>query len=194
MPPIRKLRYTPMSPLITNRRSIFPQFFTDRPVDRTTLEALIQAANLAPSHRKTEPWRFRVYTGPGKQQLKDELLDQYGRERDDVEAIAKKFGQKIHQSAAVLLIYLHRDPQERVPEWEEVAAVGAAVENLWLSLDTYALGGYWSSPGFVCGDYGAWPGAAPNERCLGMFYLGHHAAPELMRPRGDWQDKVTFIE
>ena len=179
--------------MIANRRSIFPQFFTDRPVGRTTLEQLLEAANLAPSHRKTEPWRFRVYTGTGKQQLMDELLEQYGHDKDDAPAIAKKFGKKIGQSAAVLLIFLHRDPQQRVPEWEEIAAVGAAVENLWLSLDEHGLGGYWSSPGFVCGDYGDWPGSADNERCLGMFYLGYHEAPDLMRPRGDWRDKVTFV-
>ena len=179
--------------MIANRRSIFPQFFTDQQVDRTTLGQLLEAANLAPSHRKTEPWRFRVYTGTGKGQLLEELLGQYGRDKDDAPAIAKKFGKKIEQSAAVLLIFLHRDPQQRVPEWEEIAAVGAAVENLWLSLDEHGLGGYWSSPGFVCGDYGDWPGSAANERCLGMFYLGYHDAPALMRPRGDWRDKVTFV-
>ncbi|CAH1002237.1 hypothetical protein LEM8419_03155 [Neolewinella maritima] len=182
-----------MLPAITARRSVFPQFFTGAPVAQQTLEELIEAANFAPSHRKTEPWRFRVYRAGGKEQLKRELLDVYGRQKDDVDAIANKFGKKIDQSGAVLLIFLHRDPQERVPEWEEIVAVGAAVENLWLSLDAYDLGGYLSSPGFVCGDYGAWPGSAANERCLGMFYLGHHAAPDLIRPRGDWRDKVQFV-
>ncbi len=183
-----------MLPAVTARRSIFPQFFTGKEVNKSVLEELIQAANLAPSHKKTEPWRFRVYRQGGKQQLKNGLLDVYGRERDEVAGIAKKFGQKIDQAAAVLLIFLHRDPRKSVPEWEEIVAVGAAVENLWLSLDTYGLGGYWSSPGFLCGDYGAWPGSADNERCLGMFYLGYPDAPDLPRPRGDWREKVTWVE
>ena len=183
-----------MLPSLTARRSVFPQFFVRKPIAQEILEQLIQAANLAPSHRKTEPWRFRVYQAAGKERLKDELLDAYGREKDDVAGIAKKFGKKIDQSAAVLLIFLHRDPQESVPEWEEIVAVGAAVENLWLSLDQYGLGGYWSSPGFLCGGYGEWPGAAANERCLGMFYLGYADAPDLPRPRGNWREKVTFID
>ena len=178
---------------IANRKSIFPQFFTGEPVGEAALGALIEAANMAPSHRKTEPWRFRVYREGGKEQLKRELLDVYGRDKDDVAGIAKKFGTKIDQSAAVLLIFLHRDPRESVPEWEEIAAVGAAVENLWLSLADHGLGGYWSSPGFVCGDYGAWPGSAENERCLGVFYLGVPDAPELPRPRGDWRGKVRWV-
>ena len=183
----------PMNPIFLRRKSVFPQFFTDQPVSRGVLEQLLATANLAPSHRKTGPWRFRVYDGAGKQRLVTELLDTYGRDKADVDQIERKFGKKIAQSAAVLLIFLHRDPAQRVPEWEEVAAVGAAVENLWLALDDHDLGGYWSSPGFVCGDYGAWPGAAANERCLGMFYLGHYDAPELPRPRGDWQEKVHWI-
>ena len=183
-----------MHPLISERKSVFPQFFTDRPVERATLEALLEAANQAPSHRKTEPWRFRVYRGAGKEKLKEELLEVYGPDKPDADKTAKKFGGKIDQSAAVLLILLHRDPQESVPEWEEIAAVGAAVENLWLSLSEYDLGGYWSSPGFMCGGYGEWPGTQPNERCLGVFYLGHYDAPELPRPRGDWREKVRWEE
>lgn len=183
-----------MQSVFAKRKSIFPQFFTDRPVERATLEALLETANQAPSHRKTEPWRFRVYRGAGKETLKQELLNVYGSDQPDADKIAKKFGGKIDQSGAVLLIFLHRNPQESVPEWEEVAAVATAVQNFWLSLDAHELGGYWSSPGFVCGDYGEWPGAAANERCLGMFYLGYFDAPELPRPRGDWQEKVHWIE
>ncbi|MBB4077420.1 nitroreductase [Lewinella aquimaris] len=183
-----------MLPAIAARRSIFPQFFTGDPVSREAIEQLIEAANLAPNHRKTEPWRFRVYRGPGKEQLKEELLTVYGKEKPDAAAIAKKFAGKIDQSAAVLLIFLHRDPRESVPEWEEIVAVGAAVENLWLSLDGAGLGGYWSSPGFVCGDYGEWPDSATNERCLGMFYLGRPDAPELPRRVGDWREKVRWVE
>ncbi|OAV44756.1 nitroreductase [Lewinella sp. 4G2] len=181
---------------VENRRSIFPQFFTDQPVAEATLRTLLAAANLAPSHRKTEPWRFRVYQGTGKDQLLDELRTVYNQGAAAGawgEKLEKKFGKKLTQSPVVLAIFLHRDEAESVPEWEEVAAVGCAVENLWTSLDAFGLGGYWSSPGFMCGGYGEFPGAGERERCLGLFYLGHHAAPDLPRPRGNWEDKVTFV-
>jgi len=186
-----------MLPAIQARKSVFPQFFTDRPVDKTTIEALLQAANLAPSHKKTEPWRFRVYTGAGRERLSQTVLDVYEAARaPEVRdpKVGPKFAKKIARSPVVLAVFLHRDPEERVPEWEEVAAVGCAVENLWVSLDHYGLGGYWSSPGFLCGDYGQWPGAAANERCLGLFYFGHYEMPELPRPRGNWEDKITWVE
>ena len=175
---------------------MFPQFFTDDPVPPSVVAQLLAAANEAPSHRKTEPWRFRVYTGAGREQLAQTVLDVYEAARPPAERdpkVGPKFAKKIAQSPVVLAIFLHRDPAASVPEWEEVAAVGCAVQNLWLSLGEHDLGGYWSSPGFLCGDYGQWPGAAANERCLGLFYLGHYRMPDLPRPRGDWQDKVTFV-
>ena len=46
--------------LIRNRRSVFPDQYNDRPIARETLERLLEAANWAPTHKKTEPWRFRV--------------------------------------------------------------------------------------------------------------------------------------
>lgn len=174
-----------MLPHVTNRRSIFPQFFVDKPVDQGIVSALLDAANQAPSHRKTEPWRFRVYTGEGRGKLLSEMEQVYNEARTPVQwddKLAKKFGTKISQSPVVLAIFLHRDPEESVPEWEEIAAVGCAVQNLWTSLASFNLGGYWSSPGFLCNAYGQWPGAAENERCLGLFYLGYHEAPDLPGP------------
>jgi len=182
---------------VKNRKSVFPQFFTAKPVAQDVIEELLEAANLAPSHKKTEPWRFRVYTGAGREKLSATIKEVYEAARaPEVRdpKVAIKFAKKIDQSPVVMAAFLHRDPQESVPEWEEVAAVACAVENIWVSLDQYDLGGYWSSPGFLCGDYAQWPGAASNERCLGIFYFGHFEMPELPRPRGAWREKVTFVQ
>ncbi|WP_273444901.1 nitroreductase [Neolewinella agarilytica] len=182
---------------IKNRRSVYTQFFTDKPVDKAIISALLDAANHAPNHKKTEPWRFRVYTGNGKKQLHEEVISVFETLRGPdtwSEKLDKKFGGFFTKSPVVIAIFLHRDPAESLPEWEEVAAVGCAVENLWTSLDSYKLGGYWSSPTFLCDSYGQWPSAADNEKCLGLFYLGYHEAPELPRQRGDWEEKVTWIE
>ncbi|WP_020570313.1 nitroreductase family protein [Neolewinella persica] len=186
-----------MLPAIKNRRSVFPQFFTDQPVEEASIEALLEAANMAPSHKKTEPWRFRVYTGAGRDQLSQTVKEVYEAARaPEVRdpKVAPKFAKKIDQSPVVIAVFLHRDPTGSLPEWEEVAAVACAVENLWVSLDHYDLGGYWSSPGFLCGRYGQWPDAEDNERCLGLFYLGHYEMPDLPRPRGAWEDKVIWTK
>ena len=179
------------------RRSVFPQFLTGQPVARETLEAILENANWAPSHRKTEPWRFVIFRGEGRTTFADQFTERYKLavppEKQDEKKIAKTRN-KMLTADTVIAIVLHRDPKESVPEWEEVAAVSMAVQNLWLSLDQHGLGGYWSSPGILTDRYGGFPWLADNERCLGIFYLGHHQAPELPRQRGNWQDKVTWID
>jgi len=185
-----------MLPAVQKRKSVFPRFFTDKPVSAGVINELLDAANLAPSHKKTAPWRFRVYTGAGRIKLSRTITEVYEAARPPEvrdPKVGPKFAKKVDQSPVVMAVFLHRDPQESVPEWEEVAAVACAVQNLWLSLGQYDLGGYWSSPGFVCGKYGQWPEAAANERCLGIFYIGHYKMPELPRLREDWREKVTFI-
>ena len=182
---------------ITKRRSIFPQFMTDRVVPEEILHAVLEAANEAPSHKKTEPWRYRVYQGEGRRKLLQEIQSVYEARSGAgtwTEQLAKKFGKKLEQAPVVLAVFLHRNVAKTVPEWEEVAAVACSVQNIWTSLAEYDLGGYWSSPGFLCGDYGAFPGTPETYRCLGLFYLGYHQAPDLPRPRGNWVDKVTFVD
>src|SRR4051794_32858899 len=47
-----------VSDAIRARRSI--KRFTERPVTRDEIEAVLDAATLAPNHRLTQPWRFYV--------------------------------------------------------------------------------------------------------------------------------------
>ena len=50
--------------LIRTRRSIFPKDYTGAPVPRAAIERALEAANWAPTHGKTEAWRFVVFYGP----------------------------------------------------------------------------------------------------------------------------------
>ncbi|MEM8586392.1 MAG: nitroreductase [Bacteroidota bacterium] len=178
------------------RRSVFPQFFKDQEIPSEVLQDILENANWAPSHRHTEPWRFVVFQSAGKELLAEQVIAGYKaavplEKQSDTKVT--KMCKKFAKSAAVIGIVMHRDPEERVPEWEEIAAVSMAVQNLWLSLEQHNLGGYWSSPGFLTKEYGAMPWTAENERCLGLFYLGYHEAPDLPRERGDLSKKVKFI-
>ena len=55
--------------VIAQRRMVTPGAMSDRPVPRDVLEQLLEAANWAPSHRRTEPWRFVVVQGAALEHL-----------------------------------------------------------------------------------------------------------------------------
>ena len=170
-----------LSDLIRRRRAIFPKtYIPGKPVERALIEQLLENANWAPTHRLTEPWRFKVFhSEQGRQKLSAYLVDFYRKNtapEQFSEEKMKKSGENPLLAGAVIAIVMQRDPEERIPEFEEVASVAMAVENMWLTCTAMGLGCYWSTPRAAL-EAGAFLELQPGERCLGLFYLGWHEMP-----------------
>jgi nitroreductase len=166
-----------MKTIIANRRSIFPIQFSGKEVTDSQLHELFEAANRAPTHRRTEPWRFKVFRGEKKTGLGRFLVDAYTKttlkfSKRKSQAIADK----IKLSDAVVLICMKRDEKESVPEWEEIAATAMAVQNLWLRATELGLGGYWSTPAYL-DKIDQLITLENHEKCLGLFYVGGFEGP-----------------
>ena len=63
--------------LIKNRRTVYPEQYTDRKVQKDQIELILKNAQWAPTHGNTQPWRFLVYTEKGKKKLSDFLGQLY---------------------------------------------------------------------------------------------------------------------
>jgi Nitroreductase len=58
--------------LIRNRRSVFPkQFIAGKKIPDNIIEQILINATYAPTHKQTEPWFFKVFTGDGLQRFAD---------------------------------------------------------------------------------------------------------------------------
>ncbi len=189
------LRPEQLSALIRKRRAIFPAQYTDRPIPREIIEEILENANWAPTHRRTEPWRFKVFQGKALQRLADYLADYYRRTTppEAFSEIKLKKTRKPLQSACVIAICMRRDPEARVPEWEEIAATACAVQNMWLTCTAYGIGCYWSTPEAALQGREIF-NLQEGERCLGLFYMGYHQAPDLPGKRQPLSEKVEWME
>lgn len=185
-----------ISDLILRRRAIFPKFYIPgKPVERALIEQLLENANWAPTHRLTEPWRFRVFHSEESRQnlsayfsdfyLKNTSQEQFSEEK------MKKSGENPLLAGAVIAIVMQRDPEARIPEFEEIASVAMAVQNMWLTCTAMGLGCYWSTPKAAL-EADAFLNLQPGERCLGLFYLGWHNAPDLPGKRKPVTEKVIW--
>ena len=96
-------------------------------------------------------------------------------------------------SSCVIAVYMRRDPAERLPEWEEIAAVSAAVQNMWLSCTVRGIGAYWSTPSAFINAKDFF-NLEEGERCLGLFYMGRWNPVELPAQRSPVADKITWVE
>lgn len=180
---------------IKNRRSIFPPQFNENEISTTEITALLEAANYAPSHFKSEPWRFKVlHSLESKKALGEFLSETYkNKVAKFLEAKYIKLQGLPLKSAAVIAICMQRDEKERMPEWEEIAAVSMSVQNLWLQATEMNIGGYWSSPELIIKEMHHFFDLDKQETCLGFFYLGKYDTPLLDRKRGDIEEKTTWL-
>ncbi|MDC7994059.1 nitroreductase family protein [Altibacter sp. HG106] len=167
-----------LAQLIAHRRSVFPVQYNSEAISKSEIETLLQAANWAPTHRRTEPWRFKVFHSEASRKgLSDFLARTFEATAEKFSKIKqKKIAEKPVQSACVIAICMQRDPNESVPEWEEVAATAMAVQNMWLLATAMGIGTYWSSPG-LRNHLNAHVTMAEGEQCLGFFYMGKYDGP-----------------
>ena len=52
--------------IIKSRRSISPEFFKSKKIEKNKLDIILESSNWAPTHKKTEPWRFKIVKGRSK--------------------------------------------------------------------------------------------------------------------------------
>ncbi|GHC46847.1 nitroreductase family protein [Ulvibacter litoralis] len=163
-----------ISEIIKNRRSVFPDQYNQEPILESEIEQLLEAANWAPSHKKTEPWRFKVFQGESQAALGLFLAEKFKETAQTFSEFKyNKLKENPVKAGCIIAICMQRDPNESIPEWEEIAATAMAVQNMWLVAESLSIGAYWSSPGLV--KYmGEFINLAEGERCLGFFYVGKY--------------------
>lgn len=162
--------------VIQNRRSVFPTQYNEKEVSKKFIKKLVDNANCAPSHRLTQPWRFKILQGVSKDKFGTFLADTYTdiTSNNDFSPFKhKKIGNNCKSASAIIVICMQRDIKARVPEWEEIAATAMAVQNMWLTCTANNIGCYWSTPMLIeyAGDFFDFE---DGERCLGFFYLGNY--------------------
>ncbi len=182
--------------LIKTRRAVFPAQYDGTAVPKADLTKMLEAANWAPSHKKTEPWRFKVLQGNALVRLGEFLAEVYVQttlENKYSTFKENKIRKNPTLAGAVIAICMQRDPKERVPEWEEIAATAMAVQNMWLMAHHLGLGSYWSSPKLI--EYmDRFFDFEQGERCLGFFYIGYPSTQEPVEAkRNPITEKTTWI-
>ena len=181
--------------IIRSRRAIYPKQFENGDISKNTLLNILDNGNMAPSHRLTQPWIFKIFQSSSKIKLGKEMIKKYHESTENpLESKSKKIMDKCKLSNIIIAICMKRDEKKSIPEWEEIASVSMAVQNIWLTATAYGVGGYWSSPKLMhelaCTSY---LGLGEGEKCLGFFYLGNYEEIEMTADRQPIEDKVEWL-
>lgn len=195
----RKPAELSLEEIIAKRRTIPPKNYDrERPVPRELIERMLASANWAPTHGKTEPWRFIVFEDAEARRklgLKDAEL--YKAQTPAKEFKEKRYAKKSMCKVAascVIAICMKRQSSEQIPEVEEIMAVGCAVQNIMLVATSFNLGTYWhSGPNIESPEMCAYLGLEnEKDRCLGFLCVAYYSDhPQGVRK--SIHDKVKWI-
>lgn len=169
-----------ISAIIRQRRSIYADDYIKQDISRELLLEIFTNASWAPTHKMTEPWRFVVLSGKQLllygEYMADYYLPRYSESISNQALLAQKlrYLRRYPLAAACMVaIILQRSTSLEIPEWEEVAAVSSAVQNMALTCTAYNLGSYWATTAPAI-QYVTSLGLAPHEKSLGLFFIGHY--------------------
>ena len=158
--------------IIESRRSIFPKDYTGEEIEQEILDEILRSATFAPNHKRTKPWRFKIFKGEEKNRLGEKLAEIYKNTVAPQHFLEKKYLSISEKAAkANVIVTISVNFSGLLPEWEEIAATAMAVQNMYLTCTTNGIGSYWSSPGMIkhLDDFLS---LEENQKCYGLFYMG----------------------
>lgn len=183
--------------LIRNRRSVFPRQYSGNKIAKSVIEQILENANWAPTHGKTEPWRFFVFAEDGLQKFADFQADAYKNS-----TAPEKFSQEKYdkmkadplKASHIIAVAMQRQKTEKIPEIEEIEAVACAVQNMYLTATAYGVGAYWSSGGITyMEETKEFFGLGEKDKLLGFFYIGEIAGAIPDVGRTPIEEKTAWI-
>lgn len=157
------------------------------PVPKETIEQMLDAAVWAPNHRMTEPWRFYVLTGDGKQRFAEIRRRLRAATFPDLNApeAVKALDRVYHDTLATpafIVVAAHQADKPEVRE-EDVAATFMAIQNLMLAATELGVGTYMRTGAILHDpDLRALLRLEDDRRILAIIYVGYPAEiPEKRR-------------
>jgi nitroreductase len=171
--------------IIRDRRTIYPEQFSERKIHTEQIELLLNNAIWAPTHGLTQPWRFVVLQENALLELSQVLgqsyLDSVPTELQNDEKLGKMMKRPKMSSAAIALIIDH--PETTKISWEDdFAAVACAVQNMHLTATAQGIGAFWATPKVLNHELmRTYLGLEQQQTCVGLFYLGY---PAIEWPKG----------
>lgn len=162
---------------IKTRRSIGK--VKDTEVPRELIEKIIEAGTYAPNRYLTEPWRFFVISGEGRNSLSKVMVDIVIESGIDIESEEgkkklEKEKNKPFRAPVIIAVAAEVTENEKVLRLEELGATYAAIENMLLAAHALGLAAYWKT-GKACyaQKMKEFFGLKDKDEVLAFIYLGY---------------------
>lgn len=152
-----------------------------RVIPDETITEIVSMADWAPTHARTEPWRFIIFGNSKVKEFTNRHADLY-RQYSDPESFTQLKYDNISRlgenTSHIIISWMKRVQTHKIPEIEEVAATAAAIQNLLLAATSKGIACFWSTGGLA--HHPALKeefNLGPEDRIIGILYLGYSNEP-----------------
>lgn len=170
-----------VSDVIAQRRSIKPADMNGAIIPDEQVRQLLQLADWAPTHARTEPWRFVVYSGSAKQAFCSDHAELYKSNTPEEKFTQAKYENLKKQGdnlSHIIVVYMKRTPGAAIPAAEEIAAVAAATQNFLLGASALGIAALWSTGGMTHNPaMKQYLDLAADDMVMGLLLLGYTDKP-----------------
>jgi nitroreductase len=150
---------------------------------REHIQSILEAGARAPDHGKMGPWRFVVIEAAAREKLVEAMqasLRAKNPEADEIEL--KRERDKVMRAPTIITVAARIKKGHKIPESEQLLAVGAATQNMFLAAQALGYGAMWKT-----GDAAYDPsiktalGLEADDEIVAFLYLGTTGIPGKVR-------------
>jgi nitroreductase len=138
--------------IIHNRRSIKPAKMNGKKIPDQQVKEILELANWAPTHGRTEPWRFFVYSGEKVKDFCYQHAALYKSNTPPENFLQTTYDKQFHNgdlASHLVIAIMQRGSNPKIPALEEIAATAAALENILLGATAAGIASFWSTGGMT---------------------------------------------
>ena len=174
-------QFEQVAEVIKNRRSVSWKKMNGQLIPDETIQQLLELADWAPTHGRTEPWLFFVYKGASLKQFGQDhaaLYREHSSEEKYQEATYEKLLHNVAKVSHLVIAVMKRGDNPKIPQLEEIAAASAAIQNILLGAAASGIASFWSTGGMTHHPaLKAYLQLGAEDIVLGLIFLGYTDEP-----------------
>lgn len=178
---------------ISSRRSVRALDLENPGPNSKTLEEILKTALRVPDHGKIGPWRLVTFTGDDRAAFGDILAERWlslNPEANDAQITFER--NRFLRAPVVVAVLSERQPEHKVPEWEQILSAGAVCQNMLIATSLAGFAGQWLTEWYTYDSHiQSLFNVGDNEDIAGFIYIGSANEKPSERTRPDNGSRIS---
>lgn len=170
-------KFDVLKQIIETRRTVKTMAMNGQTIPHEDMMDILKMADWAPTHGRTEPWRFIVLTGENLAKFGEHHAELYAANTPAEERTETKYNslKNMGNNASHLVIaVMRRTPNAKIIIEEEYMAASAAIQNMLLSATAKGIASFWNTGGMTHHEVmKMYLELQPEDQVMGLLYFGY---------------------